>query len=450
MVKLSAFVNYVTTKLLLILLPLTLIVAITSHFSTSSLTAQGMMRIAVLDFGANNVSRYAARAVSEILSTEIARKGDLMVIERTQMGAILQEKGFQMTGCTDSECAVQIGRVLSANKILIGTLSKPGVGYVYSVTARVVDIKTGHIEFAEYESFTREDDLESASRVLAVRLLNMITGREYSLPSRTYETGEVGNISAISVGYRKGQITGINVPVVRGEEITEEKIKNVQVNTYMVGLSYVLSDHFILKSNLKYYKISPSFRYDYYSQIGVWGTPNSLYYEYSCHVNELPEIKGLGMTLNIQYNYPMVGLIPFVSVGIGLARFELKDSAFREWISYTVRHYDGAGSQDAFVYENYKLSGSDYIAWTGEIALGFAFDISKYVSLVLSVGVEIPIAAKMFGDIEIKRLWRSTSGDLSQIPDEDETISDTLDPDDFKGNFPPIYFVQIAVSYGIY
>ena len=449
MVKLSSFGDFIATKPLLISLALALILTFTCPFSTSSLAAQENMRIAVLDFGANNVSKFTSKAVSEILSTEIAKKGDLVVVERSQMGAILQEQGFQMTGCTDSECAVQIGKVLSANKILIGTLSR--LGNVYSIVARVVNVETGHIEFAESERCTSEDDVEQASRFLAVRLLNRITGKQYSLPSRTYETGREWSRFAISGGFRYGQVYDVAVPVVQGEKVTKENRKMMKIITIVVSPSYGISDYLTLKSNLKYYMIGTYLSDAYASQIGDYGTANSLVYAYYSDTYETPKIKGWGIAVNIQYNYPIGGFIPFASAGFGFTRFEMDDSLLNKNISYEVQHISGTPyTYDARVHEWYELSGSDYIAWMGEIELGFAFDISKYVSLVFTVGVEIPLAAQIFGDVDIKRSQRSTSGDLGLIPDEDETISDTLDPDDFKGNFPPIYFIQAAVSYRIY
>ena len=85
----------------------------------SNLSAAQTIRIAVLDFEANNVSKYVAKAVSEFVSTEMAKKSELTVLERKQIGAILKEQGFQQMGCTEQECAVEMGKLLSAKKILI-------------------------------------------------------------------------------------------------------------------------------------------------------------------------------------------------------------------------------------------------------------------------------------------------------------------------------------------
>jgi hypothetical protein len=40
------------------------------------------------------------------------------------MEKILAESSFQQTGCTSSECAVQIGKILNVKHMIVGSLSK--------------------------------------------------------------------------------------------------------------------------------------------------------------------------------------------------------------------------------------------------------------------------------------------------------------------------------------
>jgi|GEM_PF-1183168 len=428
-----------------IIIPVIVFVFLVSPPTTS---AQAKMRVAVLDFSANNVSKFAAKAVSEILSTEIAKKGDLIVIERSQMGAIMQEQGFQLTGCTDSSCAVQVGRILSANKILIGTLSK--LGNVFSMTARVVNVETGRIDFAESERCNSEDDIEKASRVLAIRLLNRITGKKYSLPKRTYETEEERNRFAISGGFRYGWINGVKLPLLKKTDVVTKET-NATAKVVVITPSYELSEHFTIKSNLKYYKIDTENYEGYIDTTGISGAANSLYYTYYQNSIKSFKINGYGFTLNLQYSYPIGGFIPFATAGFGFSRFELEDAIVNDDFHYSVRHNDGTGMPDADIYENYEIAASkNFDAWIGEIELGISIYVSKYVELVLSAGVEIPVASKLINDIEIRQTYRDTYGDLLLIPDEDETIEDELDTSDFEGNFPPIYFVQAAVNFRIF
>jgi tetratricopeptide (TPR) repeat protein len=59
------------------------------------------------------------------------------------MEEILQEQGFQQSGCTSNECIVEVGRLIGVEKIVGGSISK--VGNLYSVSARIVSVETGEV-----------------------------------------------------------------------------------------------------------------------------------------------------------------------------------------------------------------------------------------------------------------------------------------------------------------
>ena len=69
--------------------------------------------------------------------------GRFTLVERQQMGEILEEQGFQQSGCVSSECAVEVGAALGAKFIVIGSISK--VGTLFSVNARFLDVETSQI-----------------------------------------------------------------------------------------------------------------------------------------------------------------------------------------------------------------------------------------------------------------------------------------------------------------
>jgi len=97
--------------------------------------------IAVMDFGAKDVSQSVALSVSELIRTELINTGKFTVIERSNMKEILKEQGLQQTGCTDASCAVKIGKLLSAKKILVGTIMKLGSKLI--ISGRIVNVETG-------------------------------------------------------------------------------------------------------------------------------------------------------------------------------------------------------------------------------------------------------------------------------------------------------------------
>ncbi|MFA4840047.1 MAG: CsgG/HfaB family protein [Candidatus Gracilibacteria bacterium] len=116
-------------------------VTLISIFLVAALNAQ--VNIAVIDFEGKNVSKADASALTDRLRAELFLTGKFVVLEREKMGKILEEQGFQLSGCTDDACIVQMGQLIGVEQIVAGSISH--VGNVYSVIARIISIETGQI-----------------------------------------------------------------------------------------------------------------------------------------------------------------------------------------------------------------------------------------------------------------------------------------------------------------
>lgn len=134
------------------------------------------IRIVIMDFKAQNVEKSLAANVTELIRGEMINSGRFDIIERSQVDKILKEQGFQNTGCTEQSCAVQIGKLLSANKILIGTVMKIGQKNVFS--GRLVDVQRGVGEFSEKQVINSDDSMISDVSLFVMNLVNRITGTE--------------------------------------------------------------------------------------------------------------------------------------------------------------------------------------------------------------------------------------------------------------------------------
>jgi len=130
--------------------------------------------IAVIDFKADGVSYQEARKVSEWLRTELINTGQFQVIERSAMDAILKEQAFSMTGCTDTSCAVQMGRLLSARKMLVGSV-EVWKNKVF-INGRIIDVEKGVAEFAHKETVASVNDLDAGTANFAKNLARRING----------------------------------------------------------------------------------------------------------------------------------------------------------------------------------------------------------------------------------------------------------------------------------
>ena len=99
--------------------------------------------IAVVDFDGKGVSDTEASALTDRFASELFNLDIYKLIERERVGEILEEQGFQQSGCTTAECAVEVGQLLGTEKIITGSISK--VGNVFSVSSRIINVESGEI-----------------------------------------------------------------------------------------------------------------------------------------------------------------------------------------------------------------------------------------------------------------------------------------------------------------
>lgn len=125
--------------------------------------------IAVLDLDANGVSAAEAKSLSNnmrvqimrvINSREFGKKTPIRytVVERSQMDKIFDEFNIQNTGCTDVSCAIELGKLLNVERIIIGSVGL--VGTTYTINVSIVDIETAKVlKAADYQFKGASDNL---------------------------------------------------------------------------------------------------------------------------------------------------------------------------------------------------------------------------------------------------------------------------------------------------
>lgn len=139
-------------------------------FPTKNVAEVSKTNVAVIELEGIGISRLEASMLTDRLRASLVQTEKVNVMERGQMEAVLQEQGFQQTGCVDTECAVQLGRILGCEQIIIGSISK--VGDVFSIIARVIDAGTG--EILKVTMYTYEGNigglLKSGMKNVAIQL----------------------------------------------------------------------------------------------------------------------------------------------------------------------------------------------------------------------------------------------------------------------------------------
>lgn len=136
--------------------------------------SQEKARLAVLDFEAKGIPNNTAQMASELLRTEIINTNTFEVIERSEMSKIFKEQAFSMTGAVNVSKAVKAGKLLSAKKILIGSITKWKNKII--INGRLIDIEKGVAEFAHKETITSLDDLDKGVELYGKNLSLKVKG----------------------------------------------------------------------------------------------------------------------------------------------------------------------------------------------------------------------------------------------------------------------------------
>ena len=141
--------------------------------------------IAVLDLETIGLTPEEAKILTQRLTTKLISLDKYQVVERTNMDKILKEQKFQKSGCTDSECAVEIGQLLNTDFIVIGSVSK--FGSMYSIDARLIDVAEGKSLISA--EFSRIGEIEVLMSTGITLIANQLCGN-----NQTNATKDQSNI----------------------------------------------------------------------------------------------------------------------------------------------------------------------------------------------------------------------------------------------------------------
>lgn len=128
--------------------------------------------LAVMDLNCGKIFKTGVcSALTDVAIEELIKSNAYTVVDRANRDKILQEVGFQMSGCVEAACMVEAGRLLGVSKIVTGSLSKPGNTYVVSLS--LIDVSSVQIDAAVNENCSGADydDLIAAVRAAVRKLL---------------------------------------------------------------------------------------------------------------------------------------------------------------------------------------------------------------------------------------------------------------------------------------
>jgi hypothetical protein len=217
-----------------------LIFFLASALSSSIGSAGERLRVVVNDLDANGVPEQVSRVVSDHLRVKLIETRRFIIPEREKMETILAEQavGLELGQCFSQECAIEIGRLMQANKMLVGTVSL--LNATYSINLRFLDLETGVAEFSVEEKCQSSDDLYLAAEQVAARIVAFI-------PQRGVVTAVSGDDIIVDMGRVDGVIVGMKFRILREVERVpgypeEELITMAEVTSVQESWSRVQPD----------------------------------------------------------------------------------------------------------------------------------------------------------------------------------------------------------------
>ena len=128
--------------------------------------------VAVVDFEGRGINQLEATTLTDRFRTAVGDIGVMRLVERRMMEEVLTEQGFQQTGCTSDECAVEVGQLLGVQNMIGGAIGK--VGDTYTIDVRLIAVETGaSLETKQVTYAGRIDGLIIEIEVLAYDLFGV-------------------------------------------------------------------------------------------------------------------------------------------------------------------------------------------------------------------------------------------------------------------------------------
>ncbi len=223
----------------------------------SAIFSEDKKVLAVPAIEAKGVSESIASTCRNILEAALIKTGAFSVMSYTDVEEILEAQAFSLSGCTDDSCAIEIGELLSAEKIVVGSLD--GIGEAMVLTIRLVDVEKGNIERAEVINIDNLENLQKQSFTAAYNIagLKYIAGSDLAVKEKgsLYITAPDGmelevSLDGKSVGQTPLVINEVDfgVHVIKAE--SNEYVFENQINVNTTDVTEVIADNALLRGNL--------------------------------------------------------------------------------------------------------------------------------------------------------------------------------------------------------
>ena len=148
------------------------LICLLSVNSPNAQSTSNQNTVAVLDFEGRGINVLEAATLTDRFTSELGKTNAMRLVERNMVEEILQEQGFQQSGCTTDECAVEVGALLGVQFMISGAIGK--LGETYTIDAKMVSVESGaSVETRNVTHIGKVDGLVTEVEILAWDMMNL-------------------------------------------------------------------------------------------------------------------------------------------------------------------------------------------------------------------------------------------------------------------------------------
>lgn len=180
------------------------------------------LAIAVMPFTPNSQAKEYQQTVTDKMITQLVNLKRFRVIERGAIEAVMKEQKFSLSGLVNEDSAIQLGKIVGADVIIMGNLSIEAGFSRFS--ARVIDVETS-VNIVAKESSTNRSGIKHIEKLVedvAVMIYNDLPLVEGSIISLE------DDLIYLDIGSEVGIKKGTKCVIFKeGNEIIHPKTKQV-------------------------------------------------------------------------------------------------------------------------------------------------------------------------------------------------------------------------------